>query len=550
MTRRISSQLRRFLLPFRSISFKYIVLALVVTFCHNLWIQDTNAATRSAVRGIVTDGETGSPIESAVVQLELTPNRMVVDETTTDKDGRFAFVDVATGEYQIRSEKSGYLDVLFGKETSKEVSVSGMGFEPIRLSLVRSCVITGRVFDVAGQPARGAKVVALNRRAVRGAIRLQPEGDGVLLDDRGEFRLYDLIPGFYTLAVVPAGEPNTAGFAPLYFPRVTEAGRADFIEMHPGETRSDIEMSLPAGRTQEIKGTVTGISSDWGEHAVAVSLLPVDGISLVIQSVMADKNGNFRFPAIPPGSYRVIAYGPVIARGSGGPMAGENSRHGAVNIEIIGGDLGDVTIALSKGVAVEVSVLMEPTSNEKSVCYAHAEADLQSVDTVPTLDESFRARLAKDSALMHEIPIGRYTAKLGGLGMPCFVQDVTFGEQRGPVINLNKSGKLVFILSTRSGSITGTVVGDDGSVKPRAQVILVPPEEAPEMLTSQIRTTKSDERGSFRLDQIPPGHYRILAILNPTSNKYLDPLFWSQNGILEIVVKPDVTINSELRITR
>ena len=544
----------RFFPSLRGAPSQSTILALVFVFGLSPSPQAGTSAPLE-VRGTVVNGENGSPIESAVVRLERLPGNVTVDEVTSDSNGKFAFSGAQKGEYIVRAEKTGYLDVFPGNGASHKVSNSAEG-SAVGLSLIKACVITGRVFDSLGQPKRGARIVAMTRRGTDTGVRLQAEGDGMELDDRGEFRLYGLVPGLYTLAVVPTGEPNVASFAPLYFPGVVKADRAEFFELRSGETRSDIQVSLPVMQTEEIKGAVVGIPANWEDHAVAVSLLPSDGIAVVFQSVLANKDGHFLFPAVPPGSYRVFAYGPVIARGQGGPMAAGNSRQGAVNIEVIGGGLGELTIPLLRGVTVEVKGLLEGTSEPNPLCFANAEARLRPTDPAPVQYASFRARLTKQSSItgeagiVREIPIGRYRVELETQSNPCFVQEVTFGHQRGPVVDLNESGTLVFVSSTHTGNITGTVVEEDGSTKAGMQVILVPSDEAPETLTLQTRSTQSDERGSFKLQQIPPGRYRILAVPTATSNKYLDPLFWDQHGVREVQVRRDATVETELRVVR
>jgi hypothetical protein len=521
----------------------------LLLFSNGLSSQNISVPVPSQIEGVVTDGETDAGIESATVRLEKASSNGLVDETTTGKDGRFAFTDVSAGEYRVRSAKSGYQEFLLGENADRSILVSGRQRVTVRLSLIRSCVVTGQVFDAFGQPVRSGKVIALSRRTIGGVATLLVERRNAQLDDQGEFRLFDLSPGFYTFALVPSGEPNVTRLPPIYSPGVAASSQADFIELHPGDSRTDVQISIPTTETEVVKGVISGIPNDWGKGTVAVSLLPVDGVPIVIQSVIAGSDGRFSFPAVPVGTYRLFAYGPTVARGPFGPIAGENSKQGSAEIEVSGARPPDAMISLSNGVGLEVNGVWEPTSNQNSLCYANAEVHLRALDPMPPVKSAFVASFSKQYALINDVPKGRYTADLSNLNSSCFVQDVSFESQRGAVINVTGPGKLTFILSGHSGSVTGTVVGDDGSAKAKASVILIPSQE-PETLAVPTRTTLSDEKGLFHLDYIAPGHYRILAVVHPVSDAYLDPLFWVTHQIPEILVKPGATLNSRLKVTR
>lgn len=513
----------------------------------NLRLQN-GVISKEDIRGAVIDADSGAPVESAVVHLEwIISSGDEFEQTTTDANGHFEFGEIPKAQYKIRAEKSGYVS-LFANSSPIRIPDSG---SEVRLPLVRACAITGRVFDPQGEPKRGLKIVAMSRRLAGPQSRLQTEGVTVRSDDRGEFRLYGLRPGVYTLALLPADDSNLANAPPMYFPGVTDVGRAEFFQLHSGDTYSDAEMFLPAMRTQQLQGTVVGIPAEWGERSVGVSLLSVSEIGNPFQSVFADKEGHFLFPLVPLGSYRLLARGPVIARGRSGPTLGSHPRQGVVSVDVTESEGAPVTISILPGVDVKLKSSLDAANTLSTACFANAAISLTPVDPALAF-ASLRMTLSREVSIVHDVPVGEYTVHIESRDNPCVLQEVAFGEQRGPTLDINNENEtLALILTTSTGNVSGRVVGKDGSPKAAIQVILAPSDEVLlETSDSHIRTTQSDQDGSFTLNQVPPGAYRILAVTLANASKYLAPFSWEEYHVPEIQIRGGTTVKAELKITQ
>src|SRR5690606_33208350 len=100
------------------------------------------------------------------------------------------------------------------------------------------------VVDASGKPVRSARVHLLSRRLTDSGITLALEEHSAVTDDRGHYRLYDLAPGRYTVAVLPKTDPTATAFAHTFFPGTVDPEAAELFSIDPGETRSNTNFFL------------------------------------------------------------------------------------------------------------------------------------------------------------------------------------------------------------------------------------------------------------------------------------------------------------------
>ncbi|HEX5216277.1 MAG TPA: carboxypeptidase-like regulatory domain-containing protein [Vicinamibacterales bacterium] len=173
----------------------------------------------SAILGQVFDAKSGRPVAKAIVRL-LSPSGAVVQTRLADDRGRFYFKGVMPGDFTIAAERNGYFKGALGQRrasgegTAITVGTNGV-LGNLRLDVFRPSVITGSVFDEGGDPIVGVAVHALRRQFADGAWRLDDFGTDET-DDRGNYRLGDLMPGEYIVAVptVKLAIPNAVAVSP------------------------------------------------------------------------------------------------------------------------------------------------------------------------------------------------------------------------------------------------------------------------------------------------------------------------------------------------
>ena len=129
----------------------------------------------------------------------------------TDSQGRFIYRNLPPGSYSLTASKPGYIDGAYGRRrhdggTRPVELAEGERATDITILLWKYGAITGTVVDEAGHPIVGVPVRALQRRMIAGRLTFRPLGVTLPSDDRGIYRVANLVPGDY---VVNVSTPNT-----------------------------------------------------------------------------------------------------------------------------------------------------------------------------------------------------------------------------------------------------------------------------------------------------------------------------------------------------
>jgi hypothetical protein len=329
-------------------------------------LTDSAPEGTAAVSGVVTDESTKQPIPGVMVYLGFQGRGAVgrLSRQISDDKGRFVFTDLAAGNlYFINTSKPGYLEGHFGTGAGGQLGglitlADGQWFSQANVVMARLGSINGVVVDEHGEPAAGIFVRVLTEASIGGRVRLMA-GQTSKTDDRGVYRLAELLPGKYRMQVpfihqtlsltltaadlagltasqlasgrtapeLPLGidSANTrlivGAFAPppspvdgrpqtylsLFYPGVASIGDATTIDLGPGEQREGINFALRAVAATSISGVVDGPPESL--PGLIMRLLP-DGLeeaggTFETATATLGSDGRFAFVNVPSGSYTI-----------------------------------------------------------------------------------------------------------------------------------------------------------------------------------------------------------------------------------------------------
>ena len=496
-------------------------------------------ARAASIAGRVIDNDSDAPVSAATISL-LSGDDSIA-ETQSNGEGGFSFSNVVDGFYRLVASKTGYLSLLPSHISAAVVISDGKSPQPVRLTMTKTCAISGQVSDESGQPLRGIKVVAMVRRLLDGVTRLIEAGKAAYTNDQGSYRLYGLAPGSYTVAAVPDGElTGERVFSPLYFPATADRTRAAFFRMQPGEMRNQVDFRIDRMLGVKISGVISGIPSGWLKSKISVRLISTDGDP--IQTVAADLDGRFLFSNVPSGSYRIVAWGPIFAWGDKGPTATPHGRAASSRVDAENSETTEVTLELRDLATVEGRVSLE----ESDRCSNGAQVSLHPLDPLPGAD-ALAASLSHGTFSISDVPEGRYRLQLRALKGNCYLARVGLGDRSAEngIISVSGNSKVSLMLGTDGATISGRVTTPPG--KAPAGVVLLIPEEAME-LDDHARLASPNEEGQFQFDNVWPGAYRALALAKVDSLDVMDATFAAEHGAVRVVARPGDSITIEVTL--
>jgi protocatechuate 3,4-dioxygenase beta subunit len=273
-------------------------------------------------RGQVT-GDGGRGVAGASVQIDLVPSTGLWSPQSTDSDGRWTSGPLGAGTYRVRARRDGFVatkaaTILVPAATAADA----IALAPVRLELIRTGTVTGRVVDERGRPVVGATIhdrlaetedlgviwarlplaaeaAAMPAGSILPYLSSRASGRRATSDRNGAFVLDDVAPGRVEVEVLNASS------VPLRTGAVTLAPGA---HLDVGTLRVQSAV-LFAGRVVDADGRgVTGarvaVASPPRDNAAGSSGAAATGVNGLYAVSGAD--GEFTLP-LPGGEHRLIA---------------------------------------------------------------------------------------------------------------------------------------------------------------------------------------------------------------------------------------------------
>ena len=173
------------------------------------------AGTGEIAGVVMSAGSQPAPVRRVVVSIsgDVLPMRSVI----TDDAGKFVFGRIPAGSFSITARKAGYLSTEHGSpkpgRAGSRIALAAGEKRGITLTIFKGAVIAGTLRDATGQPLAGVAVAAIDTRLASQGANLSPEVSTT--DDRGNYRIFGLMPGEYAIAAGPgaAGTGEIGGRA-------------------------------------------------------------------------------------------------------------------------------------------------------------------------------------------------------------------------------------------------------------------------------------------------------------------------------------------------
>jgi len=482
---------------------------------------------------------TGGVVAGATVRLSPQARREGAS-TLSDRDGRFAFADVAPGVFVIGASKTGYSSDTMPLGRTITVTATGATRE---LTLTPWSSVTGRVLDELGDPVQGALMQLLRLQFQDGRRRLVSAGYTRTTDDRGVFRIFGVPPGQYILSA-SAGDVSTAelpGYARTYYPGVAEASSSPFLTIGAGQAQASADITLVRQNTARVSGILRDAQGRPGLVG-SLSLFPSQTASSLAMAVGARVNdsGAFEFPNVSPGRYVIQAY-----RGSRNRAT--EGEFGVLSISVGERDLEGLTVQATAGSAIAGRLTFRGSSPDATP--PRAGIDIEAVPSDPDLaplsgraiadirpDWTFvLAGISGPRRIeVTRTPPGWALQEIRVRGIDVTDRPLTFGTASQSIDDVE------VVLTDRVTRVTGSVRDRDGRTAAGATAIVFAPGRDRWYAQSRyMRAATVGADGAFSVEGLPPGSYYVAAVASLPAG---GPGAWRDPAFLETLVAPSTNV--------
>lgn len=494
----------------------------------------------AVVAGQVLRLDTGEGLKKAQVSLQSHNGEAFSAFRLTDEQGHFSIENVPPGAYDLHAERIGFLDAEYGQKKAGGSGAiltlsSGQHMTDLVFKLACGASISGRVTDEDGEPVPHAQVIVY--RASRQAGREQRNNyDPASTNDLGEYRVFDLLPGRYFIAVNyrimerngrhnPFDKNNfNPGYLPTFYPNTTDASKAVALGINPGDEIRSIDFMLRPGHLVTVSGrvvnTVPGFAASTGG---TVNLYGRNsGLSDAAQDLFSSfdlKEGHFLIPNVPAGSYYIHA-----AWWDRDTREWHRARR---QLEVGTTDIENIVITITQGTDVPGRIVWEGSQ-------AVDPQDLM-IRLHPLDDEELGSPpppVKRDGTFIFKgVPEGSYRpiVSLRGPRGSFFLKSARYGptslSSSGFTVQPGSELALELTLSARASRVNGVALNSDSLPATGATVVLIPDPPNRDLNERYLWAT-TDQNGKFTVEGVIPGDYKLFSwdsdIADPSEPEWYD----------------------------
>jgi hypothetical protein len=557
-------------------SFVVVIALAIVADRHSVTGQQAPAV--ASVSGVVlTIEDTPRPVRRAIVSLRGS-DLALGHHAITDDAGRFEIRDLPAGRYDLSAKRAAFVTIAYGASRPEWPGTplalaAGQHLSGVALRLAPGAVITGTVRDDTGAPTADLPVYVERPTAAGELFKRSAQ-----TDPQGEYRIYGLAPGTYTVWVQPLktsgdvmyarsdaevdailqqlrqgrfGAPqapvarpgaraSVSDFAPIYYPSAFTDEDAIPVVLAAGEERTGVDMTVRLMSTSRLAGRVVG-SDSRPVTSGGVDLVRASRYAARPRGATVRADGTFEFSAVSPGRYQLVTWRASSVGAPTGPC-----EFAAADLEVTGGEPPEVLLALKPclKIAGRVEVAGDATPGATRASFTGApvrfEADRSNgapMDTsLPVLTTIGADGTFITSGALQLVP-GSYLVQAGvagnAPGMGWWLQSARTADGRDildvPLTLTDSSPEttnVVLTFTDRHTSLSGSLVTAGGRPAIAYTVIAFtanrdwwrPP-------FRRVLAARPATDGAFLLDDLPPGEYFLAALADVAPNEWLDPVF-------------------------
>lgn len=516
------------------------------------------APAASVLAGIVVAADTGRPLRRVRVSLS-GGDPPVARSVVTDEAGRFRFAGLPEGEFTVSAERPGFLKATYGEARpgagglGRPVALTaGQRLEKIDIALPRGGALTGSILDEFGEPAAG--VIVRASRSVMGAEgRVLQLAGTAIADDRGSYRIAPLPPGAFFIsatlheppALAPVAPDDTeiaAGRAPndpvteyaaVYFPGTTVASGAAMVSLGVGEERVGLDIRLAEVPTGAVRGTIASLDASSPAH-ITVELVDADAPFAGIGGRRTTASEErFAIAGVAPGRYLLTARAALAAPGTAGSRGPVTEADIALwaRAEVIVEErrASEITLSLRRGPSVSGVIafagVAPPLEDQVLTIALQPVWPFSAGMAAPVAHVDARGRFTFPS-----IAPGRYQISANGVPGDWTLQSAVFGgiDALDFLLDVSPAGTMGGVLTFGQDSAELDGQSQDAAGVPVADYTLVVfPADSRFWVprSRRVQASQPSTNGRFAFRGLPPGEYRLAAVIAPEPDAWHDPEF-------------------------
>lgn len=567
-------------------------VVMVASLLAGVLIHDAAAAQGTAVlRGqVVTAGTDPQPVRRALVTV--TGDGLPFGRTTVSgDDGAFEFGGLTAGRFTVQATKAAHLPAGFGARPGRPAVpiqlAAGETRGDVALVMARAAVVAGVLRTPTAEPAAGIDVAVFRVPGPGQDVHLIPSGR-TTTDDRGMYRIFDLVPGDYVVVALLnrpivgngdaavwtteqvdhllRGEPATpearVSWAPIYFPGSASPQDAVPVRLGAGDERAGLDFTMSMTRMTRVEGILLGDPAVVGSarifwNASGLRLEPLAGITPLFTTRTTPSGKAFTYTGVPPGVFAVTAQ---IAGQAGG-----DTQWARATFQSSGQDVIDLVLTPQPAMRLSGRIVFEDTDVMPPGALTGATVRVRAANGI--------GQAASGTTLMGNpvVPPGQVTGTgtfdVRGIVPETFFVDVTTPNAPGwtprsvlvngtdvldgPIAIASDVTDVVVTMTRQKTTLSGRITTAEGEPGTSLFIAVFPQDQALwRPLARRITSARADTDGRWVIESLPPGEYFVVALTDVMPSELSDSAFLEQlvPSALRVTLAPGEQKTQDLRI--